>query len=112
MCTVEELRHTGTPCLRITDPELKRQAREALAVNELRTWGSRVERQLGEGPFIGGATLQVADLKLYMMVRWLTIGTLDHVPATVFDHCPTLLLLYRAEGDHEGVKTWLARSKH
>jgi len=112
MCAVEELRHTITPTLRITDPELKRQAREALAANELRTWGSQVERQLGEGPFIGGATLQVADLKLYMMVRWLTTGTLDHVSTTVFDHCPKLLLLYRAVGEHEGVKTWLARSKH
>ena len=112
MCAVEELRHTITPTLRITDPEQKRQAREALAANELRTWGAQVERQLGDGPFIGGATLQVADLKLYMVVRWLTTGTLDHVPTTVFDHCPKLLRLYRAVGEHEGVKTWLARSEH
>ena len=112
MCAVEELRHTITPTLRITDAELKRQAREALAANELRTWGSQVERQLGHGPFIGGATLQVADLKLYMVVRWLTTGTLDHVPTTVFDDCPKLLRLYRAVGEHEGVKEWLARSKH
>ena len=112
MCAVEELRHAITPTLRITDPELKRQAREALAANELRTWGSQVERQLGDGPFIGGATLQVADLKLYMVVRWLTTGTLDHVPTTVFDHCPKLLRLYRAVGEHEGVKAWLARPRH
>jgi glutathione S-transferase len=111
MCAVEELRHAITPTLRITDPELKRQAREALAANELRTWGSQVERQLGDGPFIGGATLQVADLKLYMVVRWLTTGTLDHVPTTVFDHCPKLLRLYRAVGEHEGVKAWLARPR-
>jgi glutathione S-transferase len=112
MCAVEELRHTITPTLSITDPELKRQAREALAANELRTWGSQVERQLGDGPFIGGATLQVADLKLYMVVRWLTAGTLDHVPTTVLDHCPKLPRLYRAVGEHEGVKAWLTRSKH
>jgi hypothetical protein len=30
----------------------------------------------------------------------------------VFDHCPKLLRLYRAVGEHEGVKTWLTRSKH
>jgi prostaglandin-H2 D-isomerase / glutathione transferase len=112
MCAVEELRHTITPTLRITDPELKRQAREALASNELRTWGTQVERQIGDGPFVAGATLQVADLKLYMVVRWLTAGTLDHVPVTVFDHCPRLLHLYRAVGEHEGVKAWLARAKH
>jgi prostaglandin-H2 D-isomerase / glutathione transferase len=110
MCAVEELRHTITPTLRITDPELKRKAREALAANELGTWGSQVERQLGDGPFIGGTVLQVADLKLYMMVRWLTSGTLDHVPTTVFDHCRKLLRLHRAVEEHEGVKAWLAKS--
>jgi glutathione S-transferase len=111
MSSVEELRHTITPTLRITDPEQKRQAREALAANELKTWASQVERQLGEGPFIGGAKLQVADLKLYMVVRWLTTGIVDHVPTTVFDHCPKLMRLYRAVGEHPGVKAWLAKYK-
>ena len=110
MCAVEELRHTIAPTLRISDPEQKRQAREALAANELNVWGSQVERQLGDGPFVGGATLQVADLKLYMLVRWLTTGVLDHVPTTVLDHCPKLLRLFRAVSDHAGVKDWQARS--
>jgi len=111
MCAVEELRHTITPTLRITDPAEKRKAREALAANELRTWGSQVESQLGDGPFIGGAQLQVADLKLYLVVRWLTTETVDYLPKNVFDHCPKLLALYRAVGSHPGVKAWLARSK-
>ena len=111
MCAVEDLRYTMTPALRITDPELKRQTREALAANELSTWGGQVERLLtGDGPFIAGAPLQVADLKLYMAVRWLTSGTLDHVPTSVFDHCPKLLRLFRAVGEHAGVKAWLDRS--
>lgn len=110
MCAVEELRHTISPTLRITDPEAKRTAREALAANELPTWGSQVERQIGAGAFIGGQALQVADLKLYMVVRWLTGGVVDHVPTTVFDHCPKLMRLYRAVGEHEGVKAWLAKS--
>jgi glutathione S-transferase len=110
MCAVEELRHTIAPTLRINDPAQKRQAREALAANELNVWGSQVERQLGDGPFVGGARLQVADLKLYMLVRWLTAGVLDHVPTTVLDHCPKLLRLFRAVGDHAGVKDWQARS--
>jgi glutathione S-transferase len=111
MCAVEELRHTITPTLRISDPEQKRQARMALATNELNVWGSQVERQLGEGPFVGGTKLQVADLKLYMIVRWLTTGTLDHVPTTVLDHCPKLLRLFRAVGEHAGVQAWQAKSK-
>jgi hypothetical protein len=47
-----------------------------------------------------------------MVVRWLTSGTLDHVPATVLDHCPKLLRLFRAVGEHPGVKDWLAKSAH
>jgi glutathione S-transferase len=110
MCAVEELRHSITPTLRISDPEQKKQAREALAANELHTWGRQVEAQLGDGPFVGGDKLQVADLKLYMVVRWLTSGTLDHVPATVLDHCPKLLALFRAVGEHAGIQAWLAKS--
>lgn len=109
MSAVEDIRHTISPTLRITDPEQKRTAREALAANELHTWGAQVERQLGDGPFVAGATLNVADLKLYMMVRWLASGVLDHIPATVLDHCPKLHRLHTAVAEHAGVKGWLAR---
>ena len=109
MCAVEDLRHAISPTLRISDPEQKRTARAALAENELKSWGSQVERQLGEGPFTGGPTLQVADLKLYMMARWLTSGVLDHIPTSVLDHCPKLLGLQKAVAVHPGVQLWLAR---
>jgi len=111
MGSVEDLRHSIAPTLRISDPEQKRKAREALAGNELKSWGSQVERQLRDGPFVAGATLQVADLKLYMMVRWLTSGTLDHVPTFVLDHCPKLIRLHKAVSEHPGVRGWLARSR-
>ena len=111
MCAVEDLRHAISPTLRISDPDQKRAAREALAANELKTWGAQIERQLGAGPFIAGGTLQVADLKLYMTARWLTSGVLDHIPTTVFDHCPKLLQLHKAVGEHPGVQGWLTRHK-
>ena len=109
MCAAEDLRHAILPTMRMTDPEQVRKAREALAANEMKTWGSQVERQLGEGPFVAGAKLQVADLKLYMVVRWLTSGSLDHVPPEVLSHCPKLLRLAKAVGDHEGVKGWVGK---
>jgi glutathione S-transferase len=113
LCAAEELRHSISPTLRISDPEQKRAAREALAAKELATWGRQVEAELvslGDGPFAGGAAPQVADIKLYMVVRWLTSGTLDHVPTTVLDHCPRLLGLFRAVGAHPGVLSWLNRT--
>ena len=111
MCAVEDIRYTISPSLRISDPDQKRAAREALASNELKTWGSQVERQIGAGPFLGGAMLQVADLKLYMMARWLTSGVLDHIPTSVLDHCPKLLKLHAAVAEHAGVKSWLTKQK-
>jgi len=109
MSAVEDLRHTISPTLRISDPDQKRVAREALAGNELKTWASQIERQLGDGPFIGGASLQVADKKIYMMARWLTSGVLDHIPTSVFNHCPKLLQLHKAVADHRAVQGWLTR---
>ena len=108
----EDLRHNVGPILRITDDAQKRTAREELARNYLPTWGTNVEQQLGEHPFVGGEKLHVVDLKLYMIVRWMISGTVDHVPTTVFDHCPKLKRVFEAVSEHSGVKTWLERTPH
>ena len=109
MSYAEQLRHHISPLLRITDEALKRSAREELARSYLPAWGANVERQLGDHPFVGGDTLHVVDLKLYMVVRWLISGTMDHVPTTVFDTCPKLKRLCQQVGEHTGVKQWLER---
>lgn len=111
MSYAEELRGAVAPALRIKDEAQKRAAREALARDDLATWGTNVERQLGSGPFIAGDKLHVADIKLYMIVRWFVSGTVDHVPTTVFDHCPKLKRLFAAFGQHPGVQGWFARSQ-
>ncbi len=111
MSYAEELRGAVSPTLRIKDEAQKRAAREALARDDLATWGTNVERQLGSGPFIAGDKLHVADIKLYMIVRWFVSGTVDHVPTTVFDHCPKLKRLFAAFGQHPGVQGWFARSQ-
>ena len=110
MSYAEALRGAIGPTLRIKDEAQKRVAREALARDDLPAWGANVERQLGSGPFIAGDKLHVADIKLYMIVRWLASGTVDHVPPTVFDHCPKLKRLFAAVGEHPGVRAWLART--
>lgn len=108
---VEDLRHALTPSMRMTDEAQKRAAREELARSFLPDWGSRVERQLGNGPFLDGDRLNVVDIKLYMVVRWVTSGAIDHVPKTVLDECPKLLRLFRAVGEHAKVRAWLERTK-
>jgi glutathione S-transferase len=109
MCHVEDLRGNVGPTLRIQDPEEKKKVREDLAKNYIPTWGERVERQLGDGPFFGGAKLNVVDIKLFVAVRWFANGTVDHVPATVFSGLPKLTRLFESVRDSEGVKSWYAK---
>lgn len=110
MAHVEDLRQQTTPVMRITDEEQKRAARTEHATKYLPTWAGYVERQLGDGPFVGGATLSVVDLKLYMIVRWFAAGTVDYIPKDVFAPFAKLMRLYHAVADHPGVKSWQARS--
>ncbi|MDB4960518.1 MAG: hypothetical protein JWP01_517 [Myxococcales bacterium] len=110
MAHVEDLRHMLSPTLRIKDEDQKRAVRQELASGYLPAWAAATENQLGEGPFVAGSTLQVVDLKLYMVVRWIATGTIDHIPASVFDAYPKLQRLYQAVPAHEGVRAWNARA--
>ena len=109
MAHVEDLRAAVGATLRIADPELKRTTREGLVAGFLPTWAAHAERQLGDGPFLAGAKLCVADLKLHMAVRWFNAGKVEHIPATVFAAFPKLVRVHDAVRDHEGVKSWYAR---
>ncbi len=106
---VEDLRHQVSPTLRMEDADKKR-VREGLVANYLPSWGANVEKHLGDGPFVAGAKLQVADLKLHMTVRWFIGGKVDHIPATIFDNYRKLMRLHDAVRDHAGVKSWYAKS--
>lgn len=108
---VEDLRHKITPSLRIEEPEAKKKAREELAATVIPVWAAQTERAIADqGPFLGGKDISVADLKLYMIVRWLTGGKLDHIPTTVLDHCPKLRRLHDSVRDHAGVRAWQAKA--
>jgi len=107
---VEDLRHQVSPTLRISDPDEKKKAREALATGYLPQWGERTERQLGDGPFFAGAKLHVVDVKLFVAVRWFASGTVDHVPSTVFDPFPKLTRLFQSVRDDARIKAWYAKS--
>jgi glutathione S-transferase len=105
---VEELRGVVGPTLRMGDAD-KQAAREVIARDYLPVWGANVERQLGDGPFVAGAKLHVADLKLHMAVRWFASGKVDHIPATIFAPHAKLMRLHDAVRDHDGVRAWYAR---
>ena len=63
MAHVEDLRAADGPTLRMGDEE-KKKAREAIAAGYMPAWAANAEKQIGDGPFFGGAKLNVVDLKL------------------------------------------------
>ena len=105
----EDLRAVVGPTLRIADEGEKKKAREALVQSFFPVWGASTERQIGDGPFFGGARLNVADIKLHMIVRWFAGGKVDHVPPTVFSAFPKLMRIHDSVRDDARIKAWYAK---
>ncbi len=108
MCAVEEMRAKLGPTNRLKDPAEKQAAREALARTYFPEWCAQVEQQI-TGPFLGGAALSVADLKLFVAMGPLLAGKIDHVPTDVFEPFPKLAALVGAVEQHPKVVAWYAR---
>jgi glutathione S-transferase len=110
MAHVEDLRAAIGPSLSVKDETEKKRAREEFAATYLPAWAERAERQIGDGPFFAGAAPHVVDAKLYVIVRWLTGGKLDHVPTSVIAGYSKLVRVHDAVRDHARVKAWYARA--
>jgi prostaglandin-H2 D-isomerase / glutathione transferase len=108
MCSVEEMRAKLGPTGRIKDPAEKQAAREALAKSYFPEWGAQIEKQI-TGPFLGGAALSVADLKLFVALTPLLAGKIDHIAADTFKPFPKLLALVDAVKHQPKVVEWYAR---
>lgn len=109
MAHVEDLRATVAASGRNVDEAAKQRAREQLAATTIPAWAACAERQIGDGPFLAGATPMVADIKLYMGMRSFRRGVMDHIPTTVFDAFPKLIRLYDAVEQHPKLAAFMAR---
>jgi prostaglandin-H2 D-isomerase / glutathione transferase len=109
MCAVEEMRAKLGPINRIADPAEKKRAREEVAAGYLPEWGMTIERQIDAGPFVGGARLNVVDLKLFVATGPFIAGKIDHVPTDVWQKSPKLVGVHAAVKAHPKVQAWYAR---
>jgi glutathione S-transferase len=105
---VEDMRAVIGATLRMNDDDKKR-ARQTIAETTLPQWAGDAEKQIGDGPFFAGAKLHVVDIKLFVMLRWLASGKLDHIPADIITRYPKLMRVHDSVRDHAGVKAWYAR---
>ncbi len=91
------------------DEDEKRTKREAFTAGYLTSFAKNLEAQIA-GPFFGGATLSVADIKLFVVLGAFTKGVYDHVPTDVFASYPKITGLLAAVAAHPRVADWYARS--
>jgi prostaglandin-H2 D-isomerase / glutathione transferase len=110
MAHVEDLRALITPTMRMKDDTEKKAAREALCATSLPAWAGFAEKQI-QGPFFGGATVSVVDTKIYMAMKWIRGGAIDHVPADIFVSFKKLNGVFAAVGEHPAVVAWDAKAK-
>jgi prostaglandin-H2 D-isomerase / glutathione transferase len=93
MDAVEDITHEILATFPIQDPEEKKAKREALAEGPLTFYLQRFEQRLKErgGEYFADGRLTVADLKVFLWIRHLKSGTLDHLPADLPDRVAPLL---------------------
>jgi glutathione S-transferase len=110
MSASEHLRHQISATNHIEDEGEKKTAREVLVAGPLPLYGRSVEAQLGDGPFVAGKQINVVDIKLYMMLRWVISGALDDIPNTLFSEHPRLMKLYESVSGHPKIAEWVNRA--
>jgi glutathione S-transferase len=109
---IEDVLHYLVPTFGLEGEELK-AAREKLVDG----WLSTYVRGLGEllargGNYFADNRLTVADLKVFVLVRWLRSGSLDHVPADLVERLAPGLVAHqeRVEGDPVVTAYYASRS--
>ena len=110
LSAVEDIRYAIGRTFGIKDPKELEQKRAELVEGPLKTWASFMEKQI-VGPFAGGERISVADVRLFVLTRWLKGGVLDHVPPDVLSSFPKLETLHDSVKQHPKVVAWHARSE-
>ncbi len=106
MLSVEDLRQKLPDGKGMTEEE-KKAAREAFAAGWLRQWAATVSARIA-GPFLEGEKLNVADIKLYVIVRAFLSAAYDDIAPTCFAEFPKLLALHAAVEGHPTVRGYFA----
>lgn len=110
MDAVEDLRHRISPTTQIRDAAEKKAARQQLASGYIPQWARGIESLIGPGPFVGGTRPSVADIKLYMVDKWISGGSVDDIPPDIFDPYPKLKAAAEGIRTHPAVVAWYAKS--
>ena len=94
--------------------DAKKKAREELASGRITRYLEEFQVRLkaAGGQYFADQRLTVADLKMFMLVRWLRSGVLDHIPKDLVDRVAPLLAEHAQRmASHPGVAEYYKRRK-
>lgn len=94
--------------------DTKKTAREKLAAGHITRYLQQFEARLkaGGGEYFAEQRLTVADLKVFMLTRWLRSGVLDYIPKDVVDAvAPQLVKHFERVASHPKVAEYYERRK-
>ena len=92
----------------------KKKVRAELAAGAIPRFLKQLEARLtaAGGEFFADRRLTVADLKVFMWVRWLKSGALDHIPADIADqNAPGLVKHFERMSAHPKIAAYYAARK-
>jgi glutathione S-transferase len=74
--------------------DTKKKAREELAAGHIARYLEQFQARLKSagGEYFADGRLTVADLKVFMLIRWLRSGVLDHIPKDLVDRVAPMLI--------------------
>ena len=94
--------------------DAKREARERLAAGHITHYLEQLQARLtaAGGEYFADRRLTVADLKIFMLVRWLRSGALDHIPKDLVDRvAPLLVKHFERVAGHPKIVEYYRRRK-
>jgi glutathione S-transferase len=94
--------------------EAKKKAREELTKGPITRYLEQLQARLQRagGEYFADHRLTVADLKIYMLVRWLRSGALDHIPKDLVDSvAPQIVRHFERVAAQPGVSEYYKRRK-
>jgi len=94
--------------------DAKKKAREELVAGRITRYLEQFEERLAAagGEYFADKRLTVADLKIFMWIRWLRSGVLDYIPKDLVDRvAPLLVQHFERVASHPRVAEYYKRRK-
>jgi len=112
MGAIEDMSAKILPTMRIQDAAERQAAREALVAGPIPLFLKRLQARLAAqgGRYFVEDRLTVADFKVFVWIRHLKSGQLDHIPADLADvHAPLLAAHFERISKDPGVVAYYAQ---